>query len=79
MIRHLTTRSTAFDPDVVQILSRALDDAWEIVLADKIGFKLNGNAEAVRDVLAKHIVDLALRGERDGQRLINGALNLLKL
>ena len=79
MIRYLATQPRGFDPDVIQILSSALDDAWEIVLADKIGFKLDGNPEAVRDVLAKHIVDLALRGERDRKRLIDGALTRLRL
>lgn len=54
MIRYLRARPTAFDSDVIQILSRALDDAWDIVLADKIGFRLDGNPDAVRDVLAKH-------------------------
>ncbi len=79
MIRYLATQPRGFDPDAIQILSSALDDAWEIVLTDKIGFKLDGNPEAVRDVLAKHIVDLALRGERDRKRLIDGALIRLRL
>ncbi len=81
MLRYLTANPTAvaFDPDVIRIMSAALDGAWAVVLTDKVGFKLDGNPDAVRDLLAKHIVNLALLGERDGKRLTQGALDRLKL
>jgi hypothetical protein len=58
-------------------LSDALDTAWEKVLTS--GAQFNGDTEKARDELAKHIVELALQGERDRQRLIDGALIRFKL
>jgi hypothetical protein len=50
-----------------------------VVEADKAAFRMNGHLEGARDVLAKHILDIAKQGERDRQRLIEGALGALKL
>jgi hypothetical protein len=63
-----------FDPDTIQILCEALDTAWQTVEIDNAAFKVDGNAARAREVLAKQIVDLAKLGERDPQRLVNGAL-----
>ena len=52
----------------VAVLSDALDKAWENVQAS--GARFEGNAEDARTLLAKHIVDLALLGERNRDRLI---------
>jgi hypothetical protein len=46
---------------------------------DKAALKLDGNAARTREVLAKQIVDLAKLGERDRQRLADGALARFKL
>jgi hypothetical protein len=40
---------------------------------------LNGSGDAVRTILAKHIIAMAEQGERNRQRLIEGALARLKL
>jgi hypothetical protein len=40
--------------------------------------KLGGNPEGARNALAKSIVDMAKNGERDSQRLIQGALTRLR-
>jgi hypothetical protein len=77
MIIYLTKQPQAFDPEVVAVLSDALDTAWETVRAS--GAQFNGDTEKARDVLAKHIVELALTGERDRQRLVDGALIRFKL
>ena len=37
------------------------------------------SADAIRTILAKHIIAMAEEGERDRQRLIQGALARLKL
>ena len=80
MIRYLKDNpSPAFDPDTVQILCGALDIAWQTVEIDKAAFNVDGNAVHAREVLAKHIVALANLGERDPQRLIDGALARLRL
>jgi hypothetical protein len=79
MIRYLKDNPVpAFDPDTVQILCGALDIAWQAVEIEA-AFKVDGNAARGREVLAKQIVDLAKLGERDPQRLVNGALARFKL
>jgi hypothetical protein len=72
MLIYLSKHPHAFDPEIITLLSGALDTAWETVRAS--GAQFNGDTEKARDLLAKHIVELALQGERDRQRLIDGAL-----
>jgi hypothetical protein len=79
MLRYLKDHPAAFDPDTIRVLSDALDDAWRQVEADKHNYKVDGHAEAARNALAKSIVDMAKRGERDPQRLILGSLARLRL
>src|SRR5436309_3408031 len=57
----------AFDPDTIIILSSALDEAFASANAT---FKLDGQSEAARMALAKHIVDMAAGGERNPQSLV---------
>ena len=64
-----------FDPETLDILGGALDEAWQRVKYDH----LNGSAYAARTVLAQHIFAMAKKGERDPQLLINGALMRLTL
>ena len=58
------------------IFSAALDDAWHHL---EVRVHLNGSGDAIRTILAKHIIAMAEQGERDRQRLIEGALARLKL
>ena len=62
-----------FEPDEVQILVAAFDKAWETVQASGMVYA-QANAEAVRAILAKHIIEAARQGERDHTRLRDGAL-----
>jgi hypothetical protein len=77
--QYLMDHPGAFDPETISILSGALDDAWQMVGADKAAFRMDGHPEGARNALAKHIVDIAKQGERDRQRLIEGALAALRL
>jgi hypothetical protein len=80
MIRYLKDNPVpAFDPDTIQILCGALDIAWQTIEIDNAAIKLDGNAARAREVLAKQIVDLAKLGERDPQRLADGALARFKI
>jgi len=79
MLRYLKNHPAVFDPPTVQLLCAALDDAWELVEANKATFKLDGQAEGARDKLAQHIVEMAKKGERSRLRLIEGALAQLML
>jgi hypothetical protein len=77
MISYLSKNPEYFDPETVDVMIRALDEAWERVQVS--GARFDGQTRAARNVLAKHIVDMARQGERDRQRLIAGALRRLKL
>jgi len=79
MIRHIRDEPAAFSPDVIRILSCALDAAWLSARADRSGFAIEGHETAVRELLARHIVDLAKKGERDRDRLVESALYRLRL
>jgi hypothetical protein len=68
--------ATHFNPNTLHVLAGALDDAWLRVDA---GAYLNGSADAARTVLAKHIIAMATQGERNRQRLTDGALRRLRL
>jgi len=69
--------NTSFDPEAVENLSAAFDDAWE-------KFKRSGSSLArpayergAREVLAKCIIDMAQRGEHDRAHLSEYALKFL--
>ena len=66
---HLNEQTGAFEP-TLHILGGAMDEAWRRVKLTH----LNGSANAARTVLAEHIFAMARQGERDPQRLIEGAL-----
>jgi hypothetical protein len=63
-----------FSPDDVRILVAAFDGAWRSLLARGITFESDRESDAVRDTLAKHIIEQARYGERDQGRLRDGAL-----
>jgi hypothetical protein len=63
-----------FNPDDMRILVAAFDDAWRAVLASGTTFESDRESKAVRDTLAKHIIEQARYGERDRRRLRDGAL-----
>jgi hypothetical protein len=50
------------------------EDAWRSLLASGIKFELDRASAAVREALAKHIIEQARYGERDRRRLRDGAL-----
>ena len=77
MLRYLKENRQFFDPETIDILVRALDEAWERFQAS--GHRLDGQSGAARTALAKHIVGMAKAGERDPQRLVESALVRLRL
>src|SRR5262245_29231230 len=79
MIRHIRNEPAAFSPDLIRILSIALDEAWESANTEQLSISLEHHEIAVRDLLARHIIDMAKKGERDCARLVENALYRLKL
>jgi hypothetical protein len=63
-----------FDPDDVRVLVAALDDAWQRLLESGVRFGSDREAQAMRNVLAKYIIEQARQGEREQRRLREGAL-----
>ena len=64
----------AFYPDEVQILVAAFDDAWAKLQSSGAPFAEEAYAHAAREILAKHIIRAAQRGERNPRRLTDDAL-----
>jgi hypothetical protein len=79
MLRYLKNHPAVFDSATVSLLCGALDDAWQIVEANKATFKVDDRAEEARTALAKHIVEMAKKGERNRLRLVEGALTQIML
>jgi ribosomal protein L17 len=67
-------RNEAFDPEAVRVMSQALDAAWkeltEMGHVSTAPFK----AKETQEMLAKRIITIARRGERDPARLCLAAL-----
>jgi hypothetical protein len=63
-----------FDRATCQSLSLAFDTAWQKLLLSGTALASSGYADATREALAMHIIDLASAGERDVNRLRDGAV-----
>ena len=63
-----------FDPETIQILVNAFDEAWKNVQASGSPFISERSVEIARQILAKSIIEDATRGERDQRELCRSAL-----
>jgi hypothetical protein len=68
-------KQTSFDPELVEVLASALDDAWCRI--EKSGSRLAraGYARAMREVIAKHIIEAAQQGMNDPVVLADDAVH----
>jgi hypothetical protein len=66
-------RETAFARETIEILAAALDETWERL--QKSGSRLTRPAysRAMREVVAKRIMEIAQRGVRDQETLVENA------
>jgi hypothetical protein len=71
--RHIT----AFDPETLTVLGNAFENAWSRIEASGDRFARPAYASGTREVIAKYIVGMALRGERDLAKLSDGAVEFL--
>ncbi|MDE2373645.1 MAG: hypothetical protein KGL96_05405 [Hyphomicrobiales bacterium] len=69
--------NSSFDPEAIEILSAAFDDAWEKLKASNSDFARPAYERGAREIIAKHIIEAAQRGERDRRRLCESALKFL--
>jgi len=63
-----------FDRDAVRLLVGAFDDAWQQLMASGAAFADVHEREVAREIIAKHIIQLARLGERDQRSLAESAL-----
>jgi hypothetical protein len=54
----------AFDPETIAVLCAALDEAWDRLLRSGNECTRPAYARAMREVVARRIVDMAQRGTR---------------
>jgi hypothetical protein len=68
---------SAFEPEVIEILAAAFEDAWATI--EKSGSSLASPRykRVAQEILAKRIIETAQRGERDRQRLSEDAVTYL--
>lgn len=64
----------AFEPDTITLLASAFETAWETVKKSGSPLADDEHAASTREVLAKRIIAMAKKGERDPQRLVDDAL-----
>jgi hypothetical protein len=69
--------SSSFDPEAVEILSGAYEDAWEKLKQSGSNFTRPAYERGAREILAKCIIEMAQRGERDRRQLSEAALTYL--
>ena len=65
----LVEAETAFDPETVQLLASAFEDAWHRLQKSGSRFARPGYSRAMREVVAKHIIERAQLGVKDPQKL----------
>ena len=71
--------NSSFDPEAIKMLAAAFDDAWEAVQRSGSTLSRPPYAGAIREVLAKRIIELAQSGQTDTRRLSEDALQFLAM
>src|ERR1700757_4796115 len=71
------SRETAFTPENIQILAAALDEAWERLRRSGSRLARPAYLRAMREVVAKRIMEMAQRGVQDREALVADALHFV--
>jgi hypothetical protein len=71
---HPIAKQKIFEPGTCEALGVAFEAAWQRLLVSGSALASLRYADATREALAMHIVDLAQRGERDVIRLRDDAI-----
>ena len=69
--------NASFDPETVETLSAAFDDAWEKIKQSGSTFARPAYERGAREILAKCIIEMAQHGERDKRVLSDVAVTYL--
>jgi hypothetical protein len=68
---------TVFDPETIQLLAAAFDDAWDRIEKSGSRFARPAYSRATREVIAKRIIDMAQQGVIDPQTLAADSVQFL--
>lgn len=68
---------TAFDPEAIRVLASALDEAWGRIRQSGSQFARPAYSHVMREVVAKRIMEMALRGVKDRQTLVEDAVRFV--
>ena len=66
---------TALDPELIQVLGSALENAWDRIEESGSRFARPGYSRAMREVIAKRIIETAQRGVKDPKALSSAVSN----
>ena len=69
--------NAAFDSKDTDLLGAAFESAWEKLNTAGSALAEGSEVTLTRELLAKRIIELAKRGERDPDRLVESALDYL--
>ena len=78
-VHHSNMANSSFDPEAIKMLPSAFDGAWEAVQRSGSTLSRPPYAGAIREVLAKRIIELAQSGQTDPRRLSEDALEFLAM
>ena len=68
---------SAFDPEFIETLVSAYEDAWQKVEASGSAFASPRYRRAAQEIVAKRIIEMAQRGEREPTQLAEDAVSYL--
>jgi len=68
---------SAFDPEIIEILVAAYEDAWKKIEQSGSAFASPRYRRAAQEIVAKRIIEVAQRGEREPARLADDAVAYL--
>ena len=71
-------QKAAFDPETTQILTTAFDKAWEKFMSSGSALADDRCAPSTRALLAKQMIEMAQRGERNIDRLVENGVAYLQ-
>jgi hypothetical protein len=70
-------RESAFSPETIQTLAAALDETWERLRKSGSRLARPAYSRAMREVVAKRIIEMAQRGVEDRETLVTSALQFV--
>jgi hypothetical protein len=76
-VRELIQPETAFDPESIQVLVSALDEAWRRIQESGSQFARPAYSRVMREVISKRIIEMAQQGIRDQPTLVDDAVRFL--